>query len=358
MELVLSILQEAIPDSYRKYGFYNFNNNFTVEHASAVAKCLDIKRLQCKKPINKEVWRLINEELLTIRPDITVRIHGYYAQVCDLSFLAELTNVQSLSIDGILESRNVEYISRLSKLSKLTLDINDLKAFDFLNSINDNLIELDIGRTNSKKPDLKVLERFRCLEFLALRGQNKNIEVLSTLSSLNEISLSGTTVGNFKFLHKLNKLDSLNLDLIKSSDFDSVNTLNIKSLSVSEIRGLEDLSFISGFPHLQSISLDCLNKVEKIPSLSSEHSLRRVFIDNMKKLSDIKGLYACVHLEDFIFRNSTTPLSARDFIPIIHLGSLKYAAIGTGSVKKNDEIDRLLNQAKIDRYEYYDFVFK
>lgn len=354
----MSILQEIIPDFCRKYGFYNFDNNFTVEDASAVIKCLDIKTLQCKKPVNKEIWRLINEKILTVRPDIAVRVYGYYAQVCDLSFLSQLGNVQHLSIDGILESRNVEYLSRLTKLSKLTLDIADLKAFDFLGHINENLTELDIGRTSSKKPNLKVLERFKYLEFLALRGHNKNIEVLSTLSNLSEISLSGITVSNFKFLHKLNELDSLHLDLVKSSDFDSVSTLKIKSLSVSEIRGLEDLSFISGFQYLQSISLDCLNRVEKFPSLSSEHSLRRLFIDSMKKLTDIKGLYSCVHLEDFIFRNSTTPLSAKDFIPIINLESLKYATIGTGSVKKNDEVDKLINQTKIKRYEYYDFVFK
>lgn len=358
MELVMSNQQEIILDFGREFGFYSLDNDFTVEEALDVIECPEIKSLQCTKPVNMEIWRLINEKILSVRPDIAIRVYGYYTQTCDLSFLSQLENVQQLSIDGILNSRNVEFISTLPNLSKLWLDIDDLKTFDFLESTSEKLIELDIGRTSSKKPDLKVVERFKCLEYLALRGQSKNIEVLSTLSNLSEISLCGITLSDFKFLHKLNKLDTLHLDLVKSRDFDSASTLNIKSLSVSEIRGLDDLSFISGFPSLQSLSLNCLNRVEKIPSLSSELSLRRVFIDNMKKLSDIKGLYSCINLENFIFRNSTTPLSVKDFMPIIKMERLKHATIGTGSVKKNDEVDKVLSQENVGGYEHYDFVFK
>jgi len=45
-------------------------------------------------PFDRETWDLINEELLTRRPEVQFRVYGFYSLVCDLSFLGRLKNVR------------------------------------------------------------------------------------------------------------------------------------------------------------------------------------------------------------------------------------------------------------------------
>jgi len=52
----------------------------------------ELRILQASFPVNGETWDLINEELLTRRPEVQIRVYGFYSLVCDLSFLSRLKN--------------------------------------------------------------------------------------------------------------------------------------------------------------------------------------------------------------------------------------------------------------------------
>jgi hypothetical protein len=63
-------------------------------------------------------------------------------------------------------------------------------------------------------------------------------------------------------------------------------------------------------------------------------NLKKIFIDNLKLLRSINGFSKCLSVEEFIYRSGTTRLVSDDFSQIIELPNLKYAKIGTGSIKK------------------------
>jgi hypothetical protein len=358
----MTIATTLIPETLGNLGIVSFDNGFTFDDAIAVASNPKVRTLQAKGPIDTRdwhrVWPLINDIVLAQRTDIWLRIFGFYSETCDLSFLPLLPNARKLSIDRVLESKNLESLSELPHLNSLRLDVYDLKNYDFLSDIGMHICDLTLERTKSKKPDLKFLEGFKNLKSLCISGHTKNIEVLGELERLADLSLAGITVDNFHFIKSLQNLLSLNIDLIKCEDFYSLEDLMIKSFSMSEIRNMEDISFISGFRSLQELDLSCLNRVTHFPQLASKNTVRRMFIDNMKSLSSIEHIFKCKNLVDFIFRGASTTLMPQDFQPLTSLRKLKYATIGTGSERKNQKIDELLESAGIGQYEHYDFEYE
>jgi hypothetical protein len=54
----------------------------------------ELRILQASSPVNRETWDLVNEELLTRRPEVQIRVYGFYSLVCDLPFLSRLKNVR------------------------------------------------------------------------------------------------------------------------------------------------------------------------------------------------------------------------------------------------------------------------
>lgn len=353
----MTIVEEFIPEISNELGIVSFDDRFTFDDAITIAGNQSVRTLQTRSPVDNRVWSLINDVVLADRDDIKLRIYGF-ADICDLSFLPLLPNVRKLSIDTIMESKSIESLSVLPNLHSLRLGAYDLKSYDFLAELGNQICDLTLERTTSKKPNLKFLREYKNLESLRICGHVNDIEVLGDLGSLKILSLTGVTIDNFCFIKPLQKLLSLNIDLVKCADFHSLKNLKIKSFGMSEIRNMEDISFISGFQSLQNLFLSDLNKVTLFPSLTSESKVRRIFIDNMKLLNSIKHVFECENLVDFIFRVERTPLLPDDFRPIVTLKKLRYASIGTGSVKKNKQIDELLKNANISRYRHYDFEYE
>jgi hypothetical protein len=253
---------------------------------------------------------------------------------------------------------NLQSLLKLPKLSSLQICAEDISSFDFLNGLEGKLTSLFLGKTRSKKPRLGVLSKFKKLEELSLHGHTKEIEVISQLTRIKHLSLSGLTIDDFDFLNSFNELDSLSIDLIKCNDFTALQRIRVKKLNIAEIRNLQDLSFISGVKGIQNLCLSYLNKVTSLPTLESNTSIRRVGISDMRMMNDIKALFECENLTDFYFTNDNTPLEAKDFEPLLNLKKLKYVTVGTGRSGKNKEVDKLLSPAGFMGYEYYEFDYQ
>ena len=349
--------EELFQEYIRKYGYVTLGSGISEQYAQEIISNPHIDTVQISKPISDGSWALINDTILYERKDIWIRVYGFYTQVCDLKFLNLIPRVEKLSIDSIDNSKNIDLISNLQLLKALSLGIEDIKSFDPISGLGETITDLRLSQTRSKKPNLSFLEGYKNLKNLSINGHKKNLEVVSQLKELACLSLSGISVDNFYFLLDLPHLEELYLQAIKSDNFNSLEGLNIKGFGLSGIRGLTDLSFISDLRKLQLLSLTHLNQVTALPEFDEDINLRRVFIDNMRSLEKISPLFKCAQLVDLIFCMDSTPLSHKDFKPLLNMMELKYATIGTGSSKKNKEIDSLLNKNEIKRYKYYDFKY-
>ena len=62
---------------------------WTHSHGTRIFRCL-----QCSEPVEIDTWDLLNEQFFPLRPDVELRVFGFYSLVCDLSFTASMTNVR------------------------------------------------------------------------------------------------------------------------------------------------------------------------------------------------------------------------------------------------------------------------
>ncbi|WP_371368291.1 hypothetical protein SRRS_19250 [Sporomusa rhizae] len=319
----------------------------------------DIKVLQTSEPLKINSWKLLNDIVFSIRKDIELRVYGFYSQECNLKFVRELVNVERFSADCLMNATEVESIPQMSNLKHLSVDIYNLETFDFLDFINENLEGLSLGRTSSKKPNLKPLKRFRYLKELYIEGQSKNIDVLLELENIEDITLRSISTPDVSYLTNLKKLWSLDVKLGGIKDFSSIKGMDhIKYLELWQIRDLKDLSFMSELEGLQYLFLQSLPQVQELPSFKNLKNLRRILLQNMKGLKDFSKLKEAENLEEFILSEapSTDPDELRVLLSLLNL---KRVACGFGSNKKNNDFKNMLKSKNIsDKIDFFNFEFR
>jgi hypothetical protein len=247
-----------------------FQKKLTPVEVEGIALDPEVKVLQCSSPVTLQTWDLLNEILFAIWPEVKLRVYGFYSSVCDLSFLNQVRNVRRFSADSLRNAVGIEHLARLVDLEELAVGISNLENFDFLNAIPEGITSLSLTATRSKRPRLDVLARFHSLKKLYLERQQRGIEVLAQLTTLEDLTLRSISTENLDYVCGLPRLWSLDIKLGGIRDFSSIyGKQSIKYLKLWQIRGLSDLRFISSLTGLQYLYLHALRSVIDIPDLSS-----------------------------------------------------------------------------------------
>jgi hypothetical protein len=124
-----------------------------------------------------------------------------------------MRNVRYLSADCLREVINVGCLAALENLESLSVGIHNLQNFDFLAEIPSGITHLSLAATKSKKPRLRHLTRFRCWRTLYLEAQKNDIEALSGLLMLEDLTLRSITTSGLGFLVGLDRFWSLDVKL-------------------------------------------------------------------------------------------------------------------------------------------------
>lgn len=335
-----------------------FHESISKREIKSIISNKEVKTLQTSSPANLKSWKLINDHLLSARPDIEIRVFGHYSEKCDLSILSEIPNVKNLSIDCLMDASNVETLSRLNNLEALSVGIYSLDNFSFLNSLPHTLTSLFLGATKSKKPSLINLSQFTNLRDLYIEGQQKDIEAIGSLKSLEKLVLRSVSPKDISFIKELDNLWSLDIKLGGITDFSPIKGLgNLKYLELWQIRGISDLSFISTLTGLQYLFLQSLRNVKSMPNCSDLTLLRRVYLETMKGLQDISGILKAPALEEYIHvcAQNMTP---EQYEETLEIKTLKSALFGFGSDKKNNKMAKMMEMKGIKKYQFYPFNFQ
>lgn len=316
-----------------------------------------IKVLQCSSPVKESTWHLLNSEFFPRRPEVQLRLYGFYGLVCDLSFTARMVNVRHFSADCLMEATGVEHITEMPNLQSLQIAIYELKSFDFLWHLPLGLSSLLLGLTRSKKPDLLPLSRFGKLAQLYLEGQQKHIEVLADLVELEDLTLRSISTPNLDYLRNLPRLWSLDIKLGGTSNLSAIEGVaGIKYLELWNIRGLRDIGVISHLPGLQNLFLQSLPHITVLPSLRESRQLKRVLLQNLKGLKDLRELQWAPALQEFILLQGASQ-QVDDLLPLLSNPSLRRATAYFGSAKKNQRFTQMLAERGIGKYEFTPFQY-
>lgn len=337
-----------ISDKFSKHR-YNFQEPLLPEEIELVASDADAKVIQTSEPVSLETWQQLNISLFSRRPDIEARVWGFHNKTCDLSFLSLLTNVRRLAVDCLHDTvSGIEHITSIPDLESLSVGIWQLEDFDFINSISPRLRHLALSQTRSKKPSLAPLKRFMELETIYLEGQQKDIEVLSQLQSLKDVTLRSITTDGLDYIKPLNNMWSLDIKLGGIRDLSAIRGMaNIAYLELWQIKGLSDVSVIAELPGLQNLFLQSLPNVIALPSMSQSYSLRRIMLQNMKGLRDFTPLESAPSLEEFLlvegFKNEP-----HDLTTVLKNPSLRRVSAGFSSLKKCQEFEMMRAEAGLE----------
>jgi hypothetical protein len=107
------------------------------------------------------------------------------------------------------------------------------------------------------------------------------------------------------------------------------------------VKGLSDLKVIADIHTLQYLFLQALKGVTALPTLRGLPFLRRVHLETMKCLNDLRAVADAPMLEELLILDMRhlKPVALR---PFVGHPTLKRATVGLGSIKKNDAVKELL----------------
>jgi hypothetical protein len=148
-------LNELSPDRM------NFDDSIAKSDIVKLIENTELKYLQTDVAKKRKTFELLDDKFFSKRPDVQLRMYGYYGSNCDLSLVEKLKNVEIFSADCLLEAGNVKSIVTLPKLRNLSVGIFRLDNFDFLNDLDENLNHLSLAATFSKKPKISNISKFK-----------------------------------------------------------------------------------------------------------------------------------------------------------------------------------------------------
>ena len=251
---------------------------------------------------------------------------------------------------------NIQFLRYYPFLKQFDLDLYQLNSLNGIEFLPDNLEYF--GLSGARKPlSLSFLSRFKKLKELSLEGQWKNIDVLSSLTCIQRLNLRSTTIKDLSLLIPLKKLWWLTLKLGGTRDLSHLAKMqSLKYLELWMIRGLEDISPISYLDNLQYLFLEDLAQVKQLPNFQRCNNLRKIHIENLKRLIDLSALLTAKQLEEVVIVGDH--LKIEDLYPLKKHPTIKKALISLSSIKKNEEVEKIINLPKADYFHEFKDEFK
>ena len=247
-----------------------------------------IKRIQISYLLPDKAYQII-DEILSLRPDITFRLFDFDDEdKVDISFLLKMPHLKNLWFNCIdfkknQQKINFDVLARL-RLKQFYIECFDLRNYEFIKYLSDDLEELIII-ADTMGPGI-VFDCAWLLKYVNLKSlwlgkkAKKNLELLSQLPKLKELSLRGIKITDFSFLQKMN-LEKLALLWNSNNDLHELAKLkNLHEIELWRINKLDDISFLEDMTNLEIIRLEDLKHVTSLPDLSKLTKLKKIiFID-------------------------------------------------------------------------------
>ncbi len=221
---------------------------------------------------------------------LTLKKPSSKVYVSSLEDLSLLPNLKSLTIDSVWDAKITDF-SPIEGLSRLE--------------------ELCISYDKEQEIDLSFLANMKTVKNLFLPGCNlKDISFLEEMPQLERLSLYETSVKDFSPLGKLSELVELSLGGCRGAEhIEVIGTLTKMEDLGLQYCGIEDISFLSGLSELRGVNLNG-NLITDLTPLAGLKKLERLGLAE-NKLEDITPIKGLTGLFDLVLdRNTISDISA------------------------------------------------
>ena len=235
----------------------------------------DLSHIQTRITPSKDELKILNE-IFKMNPDIAFRDYSFSKSV-DLSYLSELTNLKSLTLDLSGEIENIDVLQKLN-LEYLDLGCFRLKDYTFLRNVSSSIKGLTIDlEDKTYNMDINDILHMTELENLAIRNVKKGIDKLSEFKNLKTLYLRSISIKDYSFLREM-KVKKIYLNFQNVSYFNTFGVNEtIEEVSLWRNTNLTDLSFLLQFPNLKKIIISDQRKVTAFPDLRALTKLEKIY---------------------------------------------------------------------------------
>jgi hypothetical protein len=269
-------------------------------------------------------------------------------------FVAEYPSVNFRAY-GHESFHDLEFLRYFPFVRNFQADLWGLDNWDGLRHLPADLKFLGLGATK-KTLSLAILRRFPDLRELYIEGHHKDIGVVADLKRLEELTLRSITLPDLSLLVGLEHLWSLDIKLGGTKNLALLPQLkSLKYLELWMVKGLDDVTPIASTFSLQSLFLQSLRRVETLPPLDELVHLRRVWIETMKGLRDLRPFAAAPSLEQF-GAVDMGHLQPEDFRCFVGHPALRYLNAGLGSLRKNIAVKAMFPRFETGRLPAFQYT--
>jgi len=237
----------------------------------------EIQHVQWSKPLTADDYRRISEAVRPF-PEVSIRAYLFAAEGDDLCFLSHFPETLHVGVECY-----------------------KLRSFDGLRALSPRLESLTLGLTLRRAKGIESIRRFSQLKHLTVEAQPAVSRHFDALPELRTLYLRSTTLPSLESLAPCKHLWWLWLGLGGTRDLSGIDRVGrIRFLELWFIRGLCDLTPISGLRFLEELHLESLKRVLALPTMDQLCSLQRVTLQHMSGLRDVLPLRATPNLKDLL----------------------------------------------------------
>ena len=294
------------------------------------------------KTYSDKILADLNELCLQYDDNFSIRFYGHYQGSFYCKTLLKLPNIKALWLDCLLKADNLEVLTELKNLRRLSLGVFELKETEILQANNlKNLKELIIGETRTKALNLQYLENYTDLNYLIICGHTKNIDAVSKLTDLEYLGLNSISKVKLDFVNKLKKLKSLHFVLGGRENLDEIEENEIETLEIIRVRAFNSFKNISNFKKLKNLLIEDQIQLTELHFDKEISTLADFRLINCKTFKSLSGLEKLSGLNQL--RIYKTDINFDEFIKQQFPKSLDILAFYTAKTKIDKEIkERLL----------------
>lgn len=245
-------------------------------------------------PSSNALLAQVNQLCQRFGAQLEIRFYGFYRQPqgFDGRLLQHLPDVANLSLDCLQQATQLEQLQQLSQLTKLRLGIYHFDQHELLNSLNlSQLSSLSLAENRQRNIDLSFIGDCPNLNQLFIQGHTKNIEVISQLTQLQSLALSGiSNKQSLAFINAINSLQSLWLMLGSRDSVAEITLPALQQLELVRIKQLTDVGDLNRFSQLQQLKIEDQAKLSQLSFSQPNQTLTALRLHNVKQLQTINGL--------------------------------------------------------------------
>jgi hypothetical protein len=241
---------------------------------------------------------------------LEVRFFAHRETGFDAGVLRHLPNVANLSLDTLTTISHPEIVGDLPRLKRLRFGVYQLDDPEVVQRLGvARLTRLTLAENRKRNFDLAPLAEARDLTQLFVQGHDRNIEAISGLSKLEDLSLSGfPSRHDLKFANNVKTLRRIFLILGSRTSIDEFSHPGLQSLKVIWVKTLQGLGRLSRFPALSDLVVEDQLHIGSLDV--SGIPLERLRLSNCKTLSRLDGLETLDRLRSLSIDRTALDLEA------------------------------------------------